>query len=143
LYVAHRGALNAIMLRLLGIALIALMLTAAPAEAQRVTDLRPVGVVRYRPNETPRLSVPRVADGSKRHHLWPWFVVGGALVGGGTVLALTAKHCDSGCQDDGGWGFSLPVAVAAAGVGAAVGGVLGAIVDLSRSDMAIGPSSRE
>jgi len=130
------------MLRPLGIALIAFVITAAPAHGQRAADLRPVGVVRYRPSEAPRLSIPSVAEG-KRHHLWPWFVVGGALVGGGTVLALTAKNCDSGCQDDGGWGFSLPYAVAAAGVGAAVGGVLGAIVDLSRSDTAVGPSSRE
>ena len=83
------------MLRLLGIALMAIASTAVRAEAQRVVDL------------------------------------------------LTAKHCDSGCQDDGGWGFSLPYAVAAAGVGAAVGGVLGAIVDLSRSDIAVGPGSRE
>ena len=130
------------MLRPLGIALIAFVITAAPAHAQRAADLRPVGVVRYRPSEAPRLSIPSVAEG-KRHHLWPWFVVGGALVGGGTVLALTAKNCDSGCQDDGGWGFSLPYAVAAAGVGAVVGGLLGAIVDLSRSDTAVGPSSRE
>jgi hypothetical protein len=143
LYVAHRDTLTTVMLRLFGIALIAFVITAAPAHAQRVADLRPVGLVRYRPSEAPRLSIPRVAEESKRHHLWPWFVVGGALVGGGTVLALTAKNCDSGCQDDGAWGFSIPYAVAAAGVGAAVGGVLGAIVDLSRSDTAVGPSSRE
>lgn len=135
--------MNTVMLRLVGIALIAFAITAAPAQAQRVADLHPAGVVRYRPREAQRPSIPSVAEGSKRHHLWPWFVVGGALVGGGTVLALTAKHCDSGCQDDGGWGFSLPVAVAVAGVGAAVGGVLGAIVDLSRSETAVGPSSRE
>ena len=135
--------MNTIMLRLLGIALMAFVITATPAEAQRVADLRPVGVVRYRPSDTPRPPIPSVGEEPKRHHLWPWFVVGGALVGGGTVLALTAKHCDSGCQDDGGWGFSLPYTVAAAGVGAAVGGVLGAIVDLSRSETAVGPSSRE
>ena len=142
MYVAHRGTLTTVMLRPLGIALIAFVITAAPAHAQRAADLRPVGVVRYRPSKAPRLSIPSVAEG-KRHHLWPWFVVGGALVGGGTVLALTAKNCDSGCQDDGAWGFSIPYAVAAAGVGAAVGGVLGAIVDLSRSDTVVGPSSRE
>jgi hypothetical protein len=129
--------------RLLGIALIAVALRAAPAEAQRVSDLRPAGVVRYRPSATPRPSIPSVAEGSKRHHVWPWFVLGGALVGGGTILALTAKNCDSGCQDDGGWGFSLYYAAAAAGIGAVAGGVLGAIVDLSRSETAVGPSSRE
>lgn len=130
-------------LRLLSLVLIANAVMTAPAEAQRVADLRPVGVVRYRPSEAPRLSIPSVAEGAKRHHVWPWFVLGGAVVGAGTVAIRAARNCDLNCQDDGGIGYAIYYGAAAAGVGAVAGGLLGAIVDLSRSDTAVGPSSRE
>lgn len=124
-------------LRIVGIVLIAIAATAAQAGAQRVADLRPVGVVLHRQSDAPRPLIPSVAEGSKRHHLWPWFVLGSAVAGAGTVVAIGAKNCDLNCRDDGGWAQVPYYAAIGAGIGAVVGGVLGVIIDSSRGDAAV------
>jgi hypothetical protein len=127
-------------LRLLGLLLAAIFSLASPAAAQRVADLRPVGVVHLRESATPSPSIPRVAGASKRHHLWPWFMLGGAVAGAGTVALVVARNCKLDCQDDGGYAYAPYYAAAAAGVGALAGALLGVVVDLSRSDPAPAPN---
>lgn len=61
---------------------------------------------------------------SERQRLWPWFALGGAVIGGAGVAILGVTQCDAGCQDDGSLS-RLPAYVA---VGALSGGVVGAIV---------------
>ena len=126
-------------LRLLGV-FIATMATAAPAAGQRVADLHPVGVVLHRQSTAPRPAIPSVADAPKRHHLWPWFMLGGAVAGAGTVALVVARNCKLDCQDDGGYAYAPYYAAAAAGVGAVAGALLGIVVDLSRNDPAPAPN---
>jgi hypothetical protein len=118
------------------------LLTPVSLSAQRTGDPGPVGVVHQRQRGESRPSIPSVAAASTRHHVWPWLVVGGALVGAGTVVAVGAKHCDSGCQDDGGWAQMPYYAAVGAGIGALAGGVLGLIIDSSRGDQAAAANDR-
>lgn len=76
------------------------------------------------------LSVKRAADEQK--HYWPYFTLGGALVGAGAVVGLAVANCNQSCQDDGAVGLPGFIAAGAA-IGAAVGTVVGLIVDASRS----------
>jgi hypothetical protein len=71
------------------------------------------------------VSTARV-QASERQPLWPWFALGGAVVGGAGAAVLGVTQCDAGCQDDG----SLSRLPAYAAVGALAGGVVGAIVGL-------------
>ncbi|HEY5060473.1 MAG TPA: hypothetical protein VII52_03005 [Gemmatimonadaceae bacterium] len=63
---------------------------------------------------------------SERQHLWPWFALGGAVLGGAGVVILGVTQCGAGCQDDG----ALSRLPAYAAVGALAGGVVGAIIGL-------------
>jgi hypothetical protein len=63
---------------------------------------------------------------AERHRLWPWFALGGAVLGGAGVSILGVTQCDAGCQDDG----SLSRLPGYAAVGALAGGVVGAVVGL-------------
>src|SRR5687768_5210584 len=51
----------------------------------------------------------RLANGQwesvERKLVWPWFALGGLVVGGGVVAALVLANCDEGCRDDGGFGI--------------------------------------
>jgi hypothetical protein len=130
--------------KVLRLALFAATLLAPVAvlSAQRAADLRPAGVVQLQESRAPRPLMPRVAAASKRHHVWPWLVLGGAVAGAGTVVAVGARNCDSGCQDDGGWAQAPYYAAVGAGIGALAGGVLGLIIDSSRGDQAAAANDR-
>lgn len=68
------------------------------------------------------------------HLVWPWYVLGGAAVGAGTGTVLAVRGCPpaSGCRDDGGLAWTPVVAGVFALGGAALGGVVGGLVDYSR-----------
>lgn len=59
-----------------------------------------------------------------RQDRWPWYALGGTLLGGGFVAIYGVKHCDLGCRDDGGFAY-LPYYV---GIGALAGAILGALI---------------
>ena len=86
-----------------------------------------------RPATAPHLtsSLKRQAEDQKRY--WPYFTLGGALIGGGAVAGLAVANCHQDCQDDGSLSFLPGYIAAGAAVGAAVGTVIGLIVDASRS----------
>jgi hypothetical protein len=67
-----------------------------------------------------------VTDSTKRRHLWPFFALGGAILGGGTIALIAVKNCDQGCRDDGALAF-LPPYVA---IGALLGAIVGALIGL-------------
>ncbi|HEV8445514.1 MAG TPA: hypothetical protein VGQ44_01795 [Gemmatimonadaceae bacterium] len=75
-------------------------------------------------------SLKRQAE-EKRY--WPYFTLGGGLIGGGAVAGLAIANCHQDCQDDGSLSFLPGYVAAGAAVGAAVGTVIGLIVDASRS----------
>jgi hypothetical protein len=52
--------------------------------------------------------------------------------GAGTVVALGARNCDAGCQDDGGWAYVPYYAGAGAVLGAVLGAGVGLLVDQQR-----------
>lgn len=70
---------------------------------------------------------------ARPRRLWPYFALGGAAVGFGTVVALAVTQCDPGCRDDGGVGFGIilggPVG---AGIGALGGTAVGLVADARR-----------
>ncbi|HJP60794.1 MAG TPA: hypothetical protein VJ865_12375 [Gemmatimonadaceae bacterium] len=59
-----------------------------------------------------------------RHHYWPFYALGGAVLGGGFVAIYGVTHCDLGCRDDGALAY-LPAYV---GIGAVAGALIGALV---------------
>ena len=65
-------------------------------------------------------------------HIWPWCALGGAIVGGASVLGFAVSHCDANCRDDGALGYVGPFVAVGAIVGALIGGVTGLIVDSTR-----------
>lgn len=64
-----------------------------------------------------------------RQRVWPWFAVGGAVLGGAGVAILAVTQCDAGCQDDGSLSRVPPYVVAGALAGGVVGALVGLIVD--------------
>jgi hypothetical protein len=72
------------------------------------------------------LSRTTEVDSGTPRRVWPYFALGGAIVGGVGVALFANAKCDAGCQDDGAVG--LPAYVA---TGAVIGAVVGAIVGLA------------
>lgn len=77
-------------------------------------------------------SLPLVSVDTTHHRMWPWLALGGGILAGGTVWALTVNNCDSGCQDDGGRALGFRSAVFATVVGTFVGALVGILIDDSR-----------
>lgn len=120
----------------------ALACTTSPAVAQRAADLHPVGVVGREFGADPLMPRPKTVLAPEHHALWPWFALGGAVLGAGTVVVMAATHCDAGCRDDGGWAFVPAYAAVGAGIGALAGAVLGVVVDLSRREEPAGVNDK-
>ena len=112
-----------------------LAVAASTASAQYIADRIPSGV-RYRRNNDvhteERPSVVFVAERQPRR-LWPWFALGGAVVGAASLTVWAVRQCDMGCRDDGGLFYSYTYFPAIGAVlGAIVGGVIGGQVDRAR-----------
>ena len=76
-----------------------------------------------------RSAVP--AARSSRSH-WPWFALGGAAIGSGTVALVALASCDANCRDDGALGQVGPIVAIGAVVGAVAGALIGLYVDSRR-----------
>jgi hypothetical protein len=63
----------------------------------------------------------------KQPRRWPWFMLGGGIVGGAATAGFALASCDQGCKDDGGLAF-IPYIVA---IGAAVGALIGALIGVA------------
>ncbi len=115
-----------------------LSLHAPPAAAQAPVQLAAVGAA---PAPQPgagrlvptHLVIARAEQPAARTPRWPWYAVGGAILGAGTVTVLVLANCDAGCRDDGGYGYAFGLFVpAAAAVGAVGGAIIGLVVDHTR-----------
>jgi hypothetical protein len=83
---------------------------------------------------TPRHLAESVRQATEHKRHWPEFALGGAVVGGVGLAGFAIVKCDAGCRDDGSLGGWLPALITVGAVGgAAIGTVIGLIVDSSRS----------
>ena len=106
----------------------------APFHPERAGVASPVLLTRRRVS-SPLASGVGLSEHSTRPRRWPWFTLGGALLGAGAMTALILTQCDEHCRDDGGYGFGFALYVpAAAGIGALAGTAIGLIVDHNRPD---------
>lgn len=142
------------------------VLAPSSAGAQRQRDLVPVAAQRLRPDDaggvawTPLTSLrldsarARTANGGRAARdsavvkrkpplLWPWFALGGAVVGAGVVVGYSVRHCDQGCRDDGAMAYVPYYAALFALKGAVVGGLVGGVLDIARRHPGHGSSARE
>jgi hypothetical protein len=77
------------------------------------------------------------ADSPRR---WPWYALGGGVLGGVAVTVWAVSHCDAGCHDDGALSHLPPYVLGGALLGAVVGSVVGLIVDSATSATASAPN---
>jgi hypothetical protein len=119
------------------LALCAISALVAPSgsAAQRAADLRPagMGIAHHVPGPvTFDTAGARRATATPRRTVWRRFMFGGAALGAGTLVGYAVTNCRGTCRGDGGLSALPYYAGAAAVVGAAAGGLVGAVVDLAR-----------
>jgi len=102
--------------------------------AQRISEMGPIGFhvppahAVFASRTDPAASIIVGSESQKRHN-WPWFVLGGTVVGGVGAGAFALTHCDQGCKDDGGLAYLPYIVAIGAGLGAVVGLVIGLVAD--------------
>jgi uncharacterized membrane protein YedE/YeeE len=118
---------------LIALTLVLNVFTSSGANAQLSVDASVAVSEHQYHSSLARIAVPLRSSPSVVHReVWPWFALGGALLAGAATWTVVSQNCEQGCRDDGGQQRGFYWTVAATGIGAVVGGLVGSLVDASR-----------